>query len=161
MISLDLFSSCFQIYHFLMSHHPAAPPTPAPLCNRHKYLCRYVTHIRLQYFRLFPVLDSKLSRSQLSGSYRANAPCLHAHHSKSLPSLHKHTHTHTFQTKGKLCICQGYGTNKGEVRCSAVWRDEHLSPSWSYLHSTHAHIFHSPFSLYAALLRDETEAVIG
>lgn len=57
---------------------------------------------------------------------------------------HTHTHTHTFQTKGKLCICQGYGTNKGEVRCSAVCRDEHLSPSWSYLHSPRAHI---PFPL--------------
>lgn len=131
---------------------------PLLLCNRHKYLCRYVTHIRLQYFRLFPVLHSQLSHCQLSGSYGATAPCLHAYAQSILN--HCHCNTHTFLTKGKLCICQGHGPNKGEVRSTVLCCEEHcrLHDSTS---SSHIRITHSSPSLFAALLHVKIEAVIA
>lgn len=79
----------------LLSQPPLFPPSsPVLLSNGHKYLCRYVTHIRWQYFRLFPVLHSQLSRCQLSGSHGATAPCLHAYAQSILNHRHCNTHTH-------------------------------------------------------------------
>lgn len=49
--------------------------------------------------------------------YCTLSPRLRPFHSKSPPlsRARVHTHAHTFLTKGKLCICQGHGSNKGEV----------------------------------------------
>lgn len=145
---------------FAQVHHScpilSSPSPPVLLCNRHKYLCRYVTHIRLQYFRLFPVLHSQLSRCQLSGSYGATAPCLHTYAQSILNHCHCNTHTHTFLTKGKLCICQGHGPNKGEVLSSVLRCDElcrlHASTPSSH---THIHILYSsaPYTLLCCMLK--------
>ncbi|MEQ2286900.1 hypothetical protein AMECASPLE_007127 [Ameca splendens] len=128
---------------------------PLLLCNRHKYLCRYVTHIRLQYFRLFPVLHSQLSCCQLSGSYEATAPCLHAYAQSILN--HCHCNTHTFLTKGKLCICQGHRPNKGEVRSTVLCCDEHCrlhaSTSSSHIHKTHSS---PPSLLFCCMIKQGT-----
>lgn len=118
----------------LSSHPPPPhPPSPVLIYGGHKYLCRYVTHIRWQYFRLFPVLHSQLSHCQLSASHGTTAPCLHTYTQSNLNHCHctthththaRHTRTHTFLTKGKLCICQGHRSNKGEARSSAARSDE-------------------------------------
>lgn len=135
-------SWCHLIEEFFTQVHfscPPAPPSPVLLCHGHKYLCRYVTHIRWQYFRLFPVLHSQLSHCQLSGSHGATAPCLHAYSQSILNHRHCNTHTHTFLTKGKLCICQGHRSNKGEVHSSALCCDElcrlHVSTPSSHTHT--------------------------
>lgn len=112
-----------------------------------------MTHIRLQYFRLFPVLHSQLSHCQLSGSYGATAPCLHAYAQSILN--HCHCNTHTFLTKGKLCICQGHRPNKGEVRSSVLCYDEHCCLH-AFAPSSHIHtqtLVFLPFLLFSCMLK--------
>lgn len=46
-------------------------------------------------------------------------------YAQSILNHHRcNTHTHTFLTKGRLCICQGHRSNKGEVRGSVLCCDE-------------------------------------
>lgn len=130
----------------LISSFSPPPSSPVLIYGGHKYLCRYVTHIRWQYFRLFPVLHSQLSHCQLSASHGTTAPCLHTYTQSNLNHCHctththaRHTRAHTFLTKGKLCICQGHRSNKGEARSSAARSDElcHLHVSTPLLTYTH------------------------
>lgn len=155
-------SWCHLFFHpspLLLSYPSLPPSSPVLLCHGHKYLCRYVTHIRWQYFRLFPVLHSQLSHCQLSGSHGATAPCLHAYSQSILNHRRCNTHTHTFLTKGKLCICQGHRSNKGEVHSSVLCCDElcrlHVSTPSSHTHLRTLHSS-SPHMLLCCMLKKDT-----